>query len=115
MSFLGIDIGTSGCKSVAFDERGKIIVSHYREYDTFRDATGRSEIDARDVWDKIEETIRVCAEQTKSDPINGISDVHGRVDGSIGRGLPNLRSERARFRSARRGGGDGAAGGGFHA
>ena len=61
MSFLGIDIGTSGCKSVAFDERGKIIVSHYREYDTFRDATGRSEIDARDVWDKIAETIRVCA------------------------------------------------------
>lgn len=73
MSFLGIDIGTSGCKSVAFDERGKIIVSHYREYDTFRDATGRSEIDARDVWDKIAETIRVCAEATKSDPINGIS------------------------------------------
>ena len=73
MSFLGIDIGTSGCKSVAFDERGKIIVSHYREYDTFRDATGRSEIDARDVWDKIAETIRVCTEQTKSDPINGIS------------------------------------------
>ena len=73
MSFLGIDIGTSGCKSVAFDERGKIIVSHYREYDTFRDATGRSEIDARDVWDKIAETIRVCAEQTKGDPIRGIS------------------------------------------
>ena len=73
MSFLGIDIGTSGCKSVAFDERGKIIVSHYREYDTFRDATGRSEIDARDVWDKIAETIRVCAEATKADPINGIS------------------------------------------
>jgi len=73
MSFLGIDIGTSGCKSVAFDERGKIIVSHYREYDTFRDATGRSEIDARDVWDKIAETIRVCAEATKADPICGIS------------------------------------------
>ena len=73
MSFLGIDIGTSGCKSVAFDERGKIIVSHYREYDTFRDATGRSEIDARDVWNKIAETIRVCAEATKGDPIRGIS------------------------------------------
>ena len=95
MSFLGIDIGTSGCKSVAFDERGKIIVSHYREYDTFRDATGRSEIDARDVWDKIAETIRVCAEATQVDP--------------------NLRSKRARFRSARRGRGDGAARGGFHA
>jgi len=73
MSFLGIDIGTSGCKSVAFDERGQIIASHYREYDTTRDATGRSEIDAHDVWNKIAETIRVCAEQTKSDPIHGIS------------------------------------------
>ena len=73
MSFLGIDIGTSGCKSVAFDEHGQIIASHYREYDTTRDMTGRSEIDARDVWDKIAETIRVCANATKSDPISGIS------------------------------------------
>ena len=73
MSFLGIDIGTSGCKSVAFDERGRIIASHYHEYDTFRDATGRSEIDARDVWNKIAETIRVCAMATKDDPIRGIS------------------------------------------
>lgn len=73
MSFLGIDIGTSGCKSVAFDERGQIIASHYCEYDTIRDATGRSEIDARDVWGKIAETIRVCAAATKADPIRGIS------------------------------------------
>ena len=32
MSLLGIDVGTTGCKAVAFDESGRIIASAYREY-----------------------------------------------------------------------------------
>ena len=27
MSYLGIDVGTTGCKVVAFDEEGKIVAS----------------------------------------------------------------------------------------
>ena len=115
MSFLGIDIGTSGCKSVAFDERGQIIASHYREYDTIRDATGRSEIDARDVWKKIAETIRVCVERTESDPISGISVTSmGESMVPLDANYQILRSKRARFRSAWSKGGDGAVGGGFY-
>ena len=32
MSLLGIDVGTTGCKAVAFDDSGSIIASAYREY-----------------------------------------------------------------------------------
>jgi len=34
MIFLGLDIGSSGCKCVAFDEHGKKLSMHYEEYKT---------------------------------------------------------------------------------
>ena len=32
MSVMGLDIGTTGCKAVAFDEVGSILARAYREY-----------------------------------------------------------------------------------
>ncbi len=40
MSLLGIDVGTSGCKSVVFSETGAILASAYQEYDFLRCAAG---------------------------------------------------------------------------
>lgn len=32
MSLVGLDVGTTGCKAVAFDLQGNVIASAYREY-----------------------------------------------------------------------------------
>lgn len=32
MSYLGLDIGTSGCKALVFDDSGRTLASAYREY-----------------------------------------------------------------------------------
>ena len=32
MSLMGIDIGTTGTKAIAFSETGKILASDYKEY-----------------------------------------------------------------------------------
>jgi len=32
MSYLGLDVGTTGCKAVVFDDRGRQLSSAYREY-----------------------------------------------------------------------------------
>lgn len=41
----GVDIGTSGCKIVVYDEHGVMIQRQYREYDVKRGG-GLHEIDA---------------------------------------------------------------------
>ena len=33
MNYMGIDVGSSGCKAVVFDEHGRELSSAYREYD----------------------------------------------------------------------------------
>jgi sugar (pentulose or hexulose) kinase len=35
-NYMGIDIGTSGCKAVVFDEYGNQISKAYREYNIFQ-------------------------------------------------------------------------------
>ena len=50
MSFLGIDVGTTGCKTCVFREDGALIASAYREYDVRVSQPGYAELDARAVW-----------------------------------------------------------------
>ena len=33
MSLLGIDVGTTGCKTAVFSEEGLLLASSYKEYD----------------------------------------------------------------------------------
>ncbi|HQN04276.1 MAG TPA: xylulokinase [Anaerolineaceae bacterium] len=47
---LGIDIGTSGLKSLLVDEQGKILFSAYREYDLSSPHPGWYEQDPEDWW-----------------------------------------------------------------
>ena len=73
MSLMGIDIGTSGCKALVFDETGRILATDYNEYDVIREASGQAELDCHDVWGKIRDTIINCARQTNNNPIEAIS------------------------------------------
>lgn len=53
MSLLGIDIGTSGCRAVAFAEDGTPLAGAGRRYPTQRPSAGRAEQDAEAIWDAV--------------------------------------------------------------
>ena len=45
-SYMGVDIGTSGCKAMVFDESGRFIVGAYREYPVLSPHAGWAELDS---------------------------------------------------------------------
>ena len=52
MNFLGIDIGTSGCKAVVFDVAGRQVAAAQREYNVHFTPDGGAELDSTEVLDK---------------------------------------------------------------
>lgn len=73
MSLLGIDIGTTGCKSVAFTLEGEQLARSYRDYEIVNSYEGYVEFDSLQIWEKVQETIRDVAIQTSNDPIRALS------------------------------------------
>jgi xylulokinase len=69
---LGIDIGTTGCKAVAYGEKG-ILTTAYREYPTLHPGPGLAELDPVQVGDAILAVIAECADATQADPIRALS------------------------------------------
>lgn len=49
MVYIGIDLGTTGCKSMVFDEQGSILSQSYDEYDIIKAGDNVIEQDA-DIW-----------------------------------------------------------------
>ncbi len=64
----GLDIGTSGCKVVLFDENDSAVRSAYREYDVKRKG-GLHEIDAEAVWS----AVKLVLKETAGDEIGAIA------------------------------------------
>jgi len=56
--YLGIDIGTSGCKAVVFDEDGKQVSMAYREYNIISINPGWAELDTNEVTVKCFDVIK---------------------------------------------------------
>src|SRR5260221_1703177 len=73
MSLLGIDVGTTGCKAVVFDEAGKILSSAYREYPLKFPQTGWIELDSNRVMKSVRDVIREAASKAKKDPIRALA------------------------------------------
>ncbi len=73
MSLLGIDVGTTGCKAVAFDHEGHILASAYREYSLHSPQPGWAELDGNEVWHDVKECIGEIASKTKHDPISALA------------------------------------------
>lgn len=71
MYLLGIDIGTSGTKTVLFDENGKTIAADLQEYPLYQPKVGWAEQDPEDWWNAVYTSIRNVL--TKS----GVSDIKG--------------------------------------
>ncbi len=72
MSLLGLDIGTTGCKALAFDAEGRRLASAYREYPTAHPHPGWSELDSEAVWGHVRSVIAEVASQTRKDPISAL-------------------------------------------
>jgi len=73
MSLLGVDVGTTGCKAIAFNLDGHIIAQAYGEYPLIHRRPGWSELDSNLVWQKVADAIRKVAAETKSDPIRAFA------------------------------------------
>jgi len=70
--YLGIDIGTSGCKAVVFDEDGRQQSLAYREYDIISKQPGWAELDTDEVIKKCFEAIRESASGIKPGSVRGV-------------------------------------------
>lgn len=57
MSLLGIDVGTTGCKSAVFSETGEMLALAYEEYNHNSPEPGWAELDSVDVLEKTKRTI----------------------------------------------------------
>ena len=72
MSFMGLDIGTTGCKAVAFDRQGHELAFAYREYQLLSPQEGWAELDSAHVCDCCFEVIGEVARQCRSDPVRAM-------------------------------------------
>lgn len=74
MSLLGVDVGTTGTKAVAFDLDGNILASAYREYPLLHPKPGYVEVDAEEMWQKVRAVIGEAAHAVKGrDPVEALA------------------------------------------
>jgi xylulokinase len=82
--FLGIDIGTSGTKTLAIDERGKILADATELYPSYHPKPLWSEQDPEDWWQATVKTVRATVKKAKVNPADvraiGLS---GQMHGSV--------------------------------
>jgi xylulokinase len=72
MSLIGIDVGTTGCKAVVFDERGKQLAVAYREYPVHSPKPGWLELDPRRVLQDVRDSVKEAA-QKAGDPVQALA------------------------------------------
>ena len=85
MSFLlGIDIGTSGTKTVLFDELGRIVSSSLSEYTMYQPQNGWAEQDPEDWWKAVCESVGEVLNNSGVNPseIKGIG-LSGQMHGAV--------------------------------
>jgi xylulokinase len=70
---MGIDVGTTGCKIVAFDETGAVLAQAGREYPLLSPNPGWYELDPEQVWSFVCECLRAVNAQVRHDPVTALS------------------------------------------
>src|SRR3954454_23389096 len=82
--YLGIDIGTSGTKTLAINERGKILAQALATYPCYHPKPLWSEQDPEDWWQATVKTVRAVVKKAKLKPADvraiGLS---GQMHGSV--------------------------------
>jgi len=73
MSILGLDVGTTGTKAIAFDLEGNAVASAYREYPLHSPRPGWLELDPEHVWRCVRDALAEVAQKTRHDPIRSLA------------------------------------------
>ena len=68
MSMIGLDIGTTGCKAIAFSNDWRILGQGKRECSILTPQTHWAEQDAELIWKLAVESLAEAINQSKSDP-----------------------------------------------
>lgn len=79
---LGLDIGTTGCKTLALDQSGNIIATNIHEYPLYSQKPGWSEQDPHDWWDAAQKGIASILKEIGDVAVVGIGlsgQMHGLV------------------------------------
>ena len=84
MAFLGIDIGTSGTKTLAINAKGKILASNTQEYPCYAPKPLWSEQDPEDWWNAVVKSVKAVVKKAKLKPgdVKGIG-LSGQMHGSV--------------------------------
>ncbi len=69
MSYMGIDIGTTGCKAGVFDGEGRLLALTYREYPLSAPQRGWAELDSQLVMDRCVEVIGEAVSRVEGDAV----------------------------------------------
>lgn len=73
MSLLGIDVGTTGCKTVVFSEEGEPLAAAYGEHDIHHPKPGYAELDASQVWEMVRQQILQVTSQVEAGAIRAVA------------------------------------------
>lgn len=73
MNFLGIDIGTSGCKAAIHNENGDLMAASIRSYEVTFSKTGAAELNSGEVIKKCFESIRECTGLVENGSVKALS------------------------------------------
>ena len=79
---IGIDVGTSGCKTIAVAVDGEILASCTETYPLYQPVTGWSEQNPADWWQGVQKSVKSVADELSSAEIAGVSfsgQMHGMV------------------------------------
>ena len=81
---IGIDLGTSGTKTVLFDREGRVAASATVEYPLYQERNGWAEQDPQDWWNAACQTLREVMAQSGVDPkdVKGLG-ISGQMHGLV--------------------------------
>ncbi|TFG20845.1 MAG: xylulokinase [Promethearchaeota archaeon] len=68
--YCALDLGTTGCRTIVFDEKGKEISRHYEEWDSYFPTPVMVEQDANHWWNALKTTIKVALKKGRIRPKN---------------------------------------------
>ncbi len=68
MSLIGLDVGTTGCKAIVFDESGRILSQASREYSILTPEPDWAEQDAERVWSLAWDALKEAVSRNPKDP-----------------------------------------------
>jgi xylulokinase len=72
LSYLGLDVGTTGCKAGAFSAEGRLLALAYREYPLLTPQPGWAEIDSAQVVRACRACLAEAVQACVGDPVRGL-------------------------------------------